>query len=230
MILYINGDSHSAAAEAVNSFAFAKDDPKYTALKRQPHPDNLAISYGAYLAKCLNYQLYCAAESASSNDRIIRTTKDYLTTNTPDLIVIGWSTWEREEWFHDDVYWQINAGGIGEDWPPVIKEKYKKWIARVDYTEKLYQTHEKIWAFHKELGSIPHLFFNTYTFFNGINQLNWDNCYIEPYNKEYTFYHWLNNQGFNTVNQTSYHYGVSAHRAWAKFLLTHITKESKITT
>jgi membrane-bound lytic murein transglycosylase B len=73
--------------------------------------------------------IYCQAESASSNARIIRTTREYLEKNTPAYVIIGWSTWEREEWIHDGKYWQVNAGGIGEDWPEVIKFKYKNWIA-----------------------------------------------------------------------------------------------------
>jgi hypothetical protein len=98
LILYVNGDSHSAGAEAINSFAFANDDPQYKYLGRVPHPDNLFVSYGNILAKNLSAELYCDAESDSSNDLIIRTTKHYLKNNRPDLIVIGWSTWEREEW------------------------------------------------------------------------------------------------------------------------------------
>ena len=44
MILYVNGDSHTAGAEAVNPYAFAEDDPNLTHLGRLPHPDNLAVS------------------------------------------------------------------------------------------------------------------------------------------------------------------------------------------
>ena len=124
MILYVNGDSHSAGAEAVNTHAFAEDDRLYWGLGRQPHPDNLRASYGCHLANHLGAILECDAESASSNKRIIRTTEEYLETNPkPDLIVIGWSTWEREEWYDSetDRYWQVNAGGIGHDWPNSIK-------------------------------------------------------------------------------------------------------------
>ena len=79
MILYVNGDSHSAAAEAVNSYCFANDDPLYYALGRRPHPDNERVSYGCNIANELNAILHCDAESASSNTRIIRTTKDCIT-------------------------------------------------------------------------------------------------------------------------------------------------------
>ena len=96
MILYVNGDSHSAGAEAVNQHCFAKDDTNYRHLGRVPHPDNESVSYGALLADNLNLTLQCSAESGGSNTRIIRTTRDYLKNNpTPTAIIIGWATWER---------------------------------------------------------------------------------------------------------------------------------------
>jgi len=50
MILYVNGDSHTAAAEAVNAHAFAEDDSALRYLGRLPHPDNLAVSWGRIVA------------------------------------------------------------------------------------------------------------------------------------------------------------------------------------
>ena len=78
MILYVNGDSHTAAAEAANLHAFAEDDKEYFYLGRAPHPDNLAISWGKVLSRTLNAGFNCGAESASSNSRIIRSTQDWL--------------------------------------------------------------------------------------------------------------------------------------------------------
>ena len=49
MILYVNGDSHTAAAEAVNSYSFAEDDPALFYMGRVPHPANIAISWGKLL-------------------------------------------------------------------------------------------------------------------------------------------------------------------------------------
>lgn len=224
MILYVNGDSHSAAAEAVNSFAFAEDDPLYRGLGRIPHPDNERVSYGCLLANAFFAILHCDAESASSNDRIIRTTKEYLEQNKPDAIIIGWSTWEREEWLHDNIYWQINAGGIGYDWPDAVKNKYQEWLATVNLKTKEEEEHEKIWNFHQELKDIPHLFFNTFSSFSYPDPKDWGNSYLSPYKYEYTYYNWLKEQGHQTVNPKSYHYGADAHREWAKFLLPHLTK------
>ena len=59
MILYVNGDSHSAGAEAVNPYCFAIDDPLYWGLGRRPHPDNERVSYGCQLANKLGAVLHC---------------------------------------------------------------------------------------------------------------------------------------------------------------------------
>ena len=232
MILYVNGDSHSAGAEAVNSYAFAEDDPLYYGLGRKPHPDNIQASYGCDIANRLYAILHTDAESASSNDRIIRTTREYLKEHTPDLIIIGWSSWEREEWLHDDVYWQVNAGGVGNDWPDAVKQQYESWLATVDHKEKQLEQHEKIWQLHQDLADIPHLFFNCFSSFSYPDQRDWGDSYVEPYDLNYTYYHWLAQQGYKTVNPNSFHYKADAHRAWAEFLtnrLTKVLKESIIT-
>ena len=224
MILYVNGDSHSAGAEAVNNYCFAEDDPFYHALGRIPHPDNERASYGCNIANELFAILHCDAESASSNSRIFRTTRKYLETTTPDLIIIGWSTWEREEWLHDGVYWQINAGGVGLDWPDAVKEKYKDYVVNLNWYERTKQAHKEIFTLHTELADlkIPHLFFNTYNDFRNEDPLDWHGSYIDPYNPSMTYWQWLTNNGFES--NPSYHFRADAHRKWAEFLLPHLTK------
>ena len=228
MILYINGDSHSAGAEAVNSYCFAEDDSIYRSLGRRPHPDNLKVSYGRRLADNLDALLYCDAESASSNDRIIRTTREYIKNTIPDLIIIGWSTWEREEIIYDNQYYQFTVGCKGIDWSIELKKIYHDWLSTINYKQKEHEAHEKIWAFHNELKDIPHLFFNTYLAFDFTNQFDWKYNYLSPYDENQTYYHWLSNQGYKTVNPKSYHYSPDAHQSWAS-RLTKIINESIIT-
>jgi hypothetical protein len=224
LILYVNGDSHSAGAEAVNPHAFAEDDRLYYGLGRQPHPDNLHVSYGCNLANMMYAILHCDAESASSNDRILRTTYEYINTKEkPDLVVIGWSTWERQEWWHEPTqrYWQVSAGGVGEDWPNDIKERYKSYIVDLDITQAITQAVDNIWALHAELDKqkIKHLFFNTFEPIHSTHRFtNWNGSYLEPYNPEFTYYNWLIQNGFKTVRPDSYHFGADAHATWAKFL------------
>jgi hypothetical protein len=233
MIVYVNGDSNSAGAEAVNSYCFAKDDPLYWALDRQPHPDNLRVSYGCELANMMGAILECDAESASSNDRIIRSTREYLETNNPDLVIIGWSTWEREEWWDAETnqYWQVNAGGAGSDWPDNIKDQYKDYIVNLDIHKAITNAYNKIWALHIDLQkqNINHLFFNCFEPLYNVPEPNWDSCYLEPYAQNLTYYNWLKEKGFKTVNPESYHFGADAHYAWAEFLYQTLVQKNLTT-
>ena len=226
MILYVNGDSHTAAAEAANPHAFAEDDGLYWGLGRQPHPDNLRVSYGCELANHLNAVLECGAESAASNQRIMRTTRAWLEENSCDLVVINWSTCEREEWEYHGEYFQVSASGI-DIVPQELQEKYRHYILGIDWQQKTTEAHESIWQFHQELKdqNIKHIFFNGNNHFGSVpTQHNWDNNYIEPYNPEMTYNQWLLNNGFKTVAKDSWHFGEEAHSAWAEFMLQYIIK------
>jgi len=228
LILYVNGDSHTAGAEAVNHHCFAEDDELYRGLGRQPHPDNLYVSYATLLANSQGVLLDCAAESGASNERILRTTKEYLREKQKPLgILIGWSTWERVEYLYEGTYYQFSAGGVGRDWPPAVQDYYKQWVLNTDVNNKAVHWHNQIFDLHLELQDqkIPHLFFNTFSAFNHdtIDRRDWANSYIDPYNHDGTYYYWLKSQGFQTVNPNSYHFGPDAHRAWAEFLDPHLT-------
>lgn len=226
MILYVNGDSHTAGAECTNNHAFACDDPKLFMMGRQPHPDNLAHSWSKLLSQHLSCALKCDAESASSNDRIIRTTRDWISNHHRDsyrtLYIIQWSTWEREEWLIDGDYFQVNASGI-DDVPYSHQQSYKDYVANVNWQQKTQDAHEKIWSFHQELNElgIKHIFFNGNTTFSGIpDRQDWGSSYIDPYGT-ITFDSVIS-ETCETVAPTSYHYGPDGHRVWAQYLTKYI--------
>ena len=226
--LYVNGDSHTAAAEAVNSHAFAEDDGLYWALGRQPHPDNLRASYGCELANHLDAILVCDAESAASNTRIMRTTRQWLLDNPTaykdSLVIIQWSTWERQEWLIDGEYFQVNASGI-DVVPESHQQQYKDYITNIDYGKTVVNAHEDIWNFHQSLNllGVKHIFFNGNHSFQGMqSKKDWGTSYIKPYDAAGTYHGWLRNNGFETVSTGSWHFGEDAHSAWAKFMLQYI--------
>ena len=232
-LLYVNGDSHAAAAEALNEFAFAEDDPTHD-LKpdRRPHPDNLSVSWAQLLADKLKAELWIDAESASSNTRIIRTTGKFLTSFenwvVPEqaLMIIQWSTWEREEWLDDTVYYQVNSSGL-DHVPDKFREDYKKFIANIDWQVVTERAHRAIWKLHKELEfkGIPHVFFNGNNHFASIRErLDWGNSYIAPYDPSQTYDQILRKNGFKTVSANSWHFGKEAHCFWAGFMLAYIER------
>ena len=223
MHLYVNGDSHTAAAEARNPAAFAEDDSRYHDMGRVPHPENLAVSWCTVLSQKLQAQITVQAESASSNQRILRTTRQWLSQHRPDLVVIQWSTWERQEWIIDSQTFQVTASGT-DDVPRSHREQYQQWIAELDWAKCQRDSHDAVWQLHTELqhAEIPHVFFNGNCDFQGIEPRDWQGCYIDPYQKIGTFDAILRNHGFKTVNSQSWHFGEDAHCFWADFLLQYI--------
>ena len=234
MILYVNGDSHSAGAEAVNNHCFAGDDSKYWQwnMRWEPHPDNLRVSYGRVLADSYGANLYCHARSAGSNDRIIRTTKEYLAKNRPDVIVIGRTTGEREEWYDDetDFWYQVNGSGI-DSVPKKWETRYKEFVIGLDnkkWTEKTIEAHQKIWEFrcYLETLNIPYFFFNCHLAFDGITDLvpvyDWNENYLDPYNFEASYTNRLAQEGFIPTKHD--HFGADAHRRWADILHWYVTR------
>ncbi len=233
MILYTNGDSHTAAAECVNNHAFAEDDLKYFTMGRAPHPDNLERSWSKLLSQRLSCGLKCDAESASSNDRIMRTTRQWLEQQAKDinrsLYVIQWSTWEREEWMIDDALYQVNASGT-DHIPASHRDDYKNYVSNINWQQKTRDAHEEIWNFHQELEElgVKHIFFNGNNDFSKIElQKDWGISYIGPYDPAST-YDAIVSQKCETVSPTSYHYGVDGHRVWAQFLTKYIVDNKLI--
>lgn len=232
MMLYINGDSNAAGAEAANGCAFANDDNTYHSMGRRPHPSNEKVSFGAVLAQKLGWTRFNDSESAGSNDRIIRTTREYLKTHRPDAVLIGWTTWEREEWYHDGQWWQVNCSGR-DSVPKELRDRYRDWIIaqsqRIHECEMMW--HDRIWELHQELDGdgIPHLFFNCYSHFhwiksNSFPRYDWKDSYISPYDKSGTYFEWLINQGCQPASPGSYHFGKDAHKKWAEFLYPQLTR------
>lgn len=228
MILFVNGDSHTAAAEAVTPHAFAMDDPNLFYMGRAPHPANIAVSWGKLLAQALRAGFHCGAESASSNDRIMRTTRDWLhkinTGYNDILVIIQWSTWERQEWLIDGTYYQINASGT-DDVPVSHRYAYKQYVADVDWQTCTQQAHDKIWQFHQELTAqgIKHIFFNGNNHFAQISdRRDWGHHYIGPYDAQSTFDATIRSQGIQTVAPDSWHFGSEGHSIFYRFMLQYI--------
>ena len=210
-MIYVNGDSHSAGAELINGYCFAADDRRYVAWGSRAHPDAIPHTYGYKIAQALNQPFFMDAESASSNAKILRTTRQFLD-NTKDksklFVIIGWTGWDREEWEYLDGYLQVTASGT-DSVPESMEEEYKEWV--VNQTPEECKRKEQLWTqkiaqFSKELDdqTIKHLFFHT---------------------NEYRKY--LREQGYQTVNG-GYHFGIDAHTAWFKYLLPKVQAQYQI--
>jgi hypothetical protein len=227
MILYVNGCSHTAAAEAVVPDCFAVDDGRY-GIDRRPHPTNLAASWCTYVARKLAMDLVCDAESGGSNPRIVRTTKAWVEHHpelwAETLVLIQWTTWEREEWFHQGKWYQVNASGV--DWvPDSLQQRYKNFVVEVDWNQATKRCHEMAWDLHQWLlvKGIKHVFFSGHSTFSDIdNQFDWGLSYIKPYQRNASYHNWLLENGGCYANPKTYHFDAKSHRLWGEHVLQYI--------
>lgn len=210
MIVYVNGDSHSYGIGVETHERF-----------------------GDIVAREFNQNTINDAKVGASNQSILRTTRQYLKTHRPELVLIGWSTWEREEWYYQNQYYNVNSSGHTR-LPVELQEKYKEWVTHQTpetLNIKSQQFHNQIYQLHQELeqNNVKHLFFNCmYNFFNiSDNQKkDWNNCYIGPYDNNSSYYWYLNNQGY--VSDKWYHFGSDGHAEWACKLINYIKEHNII--
>jgi hypothetical protein len=178
--------------------------------------------------------LICQASSGGSNPRVLRTTKEWIAEN-PDLLadtlmILQWTTWEREEWFYQDKWYQVNASGI-DHVPNALQDRYKQYVINVNWEEKTTQAHKDIWDMHcylKDLG-IRHLMFSGHSTFSHIknhDQQDWGVEYMHPYVWEESYHNWLINNGGSYANPDSdpksYHFDAKSHRLWAEHVLQYM--------
>lgn len=231
MILYANGCSHTAAAEAVVPDCFAVDNGR-NGIDRRPHPTNLAASWCSHVAHDLGADLVCDAESGGSNPRIVRTTRDWIRSNQHQLdqtlVIIQWTTWERQEWLHNEIWYQVNASGL--DWvPKKLHNRYKQFIGAVDWYHNTLQAHQAIWDFHQELSNqnIKHLFFSGHSTFSDVaEKQHWGLHYMDPYSRSGSYHNWLLANGGSYANPKSYHFDAKSHRLWAEHVLQYIKQNN----
>ena len=210
MILYVNGDSHSVGHSVVQEMGMAHEDLRYAAIKYAPHPDNLPSSYGYLIAEKLDWPLVCQGFSGGSADRCIRVTRQFLfQTYKKVFVLIGWPSFDREEWYFQNRWWPITKGDA-DRYPTELHTKFKNWLVNFDLPDvrarRVKYITKQIDDFHLWLTDqqIPHLFFNTVD-----QQPNVD-----------TYRDWLIN---NHIQPDQWdHFRADGHTAWAEYLTPKI--------
>jgi hypothetical protein len=205
MILYVNGDSNSAGAEL--------KDP--------------AQAWPCLLAKRLGLTLVNDAKGGGSNPRILRTAGNFTThINLKDIfVIIGWTSWEREEWQKGNVYYDVNSGGH-DALPPELELKYKTWVTNQNQEtreSKSQVTHEHIHKLHQHYKekNVRHLFFNALMpFLHSGKQHDWHSNFLGPYDNDSSYYWYLKNHGYKPTKDN--HHIDRAQQVWTDVLYNYI--------
>ena len=213
MKLFVNGDSHTAKV----------------------YP-NGGVTATEQLARKFGWDYENIAVPGGSNQRIIRTTQERLLDLDPKdtLIIIGWSSFERTEYYYKNQWHQI-SGDFEYEVDPELDNVRRERIA--DYPEgrhfdKHAEQHNQIYVFHKllEQQGFRHLFYQgclTHFFDCEPEQemafkFDWNDCWVhDPYVKpDWTaesFSRYSLEHGCKYADHRM-HYGQGAHDLWAKHL------------
>lgn len=228
MKIFVNGDSHTIGSELY-----------------YPTQD----TYIYRLAKLLGGDIVAnPAIGGASNDRILRTTEDYLRdcerdSSYPDLIVIGWSESYRTDWFVDNEYRSVFSQELTPERSEEIDNERAKFHSVTWRQTEIRSTmakfyHEKIYDLHLKLEhlNIPHLFFmgvnslhyeinekhqleTLQNFDNSIIQYDWKGSFWKAY-EDISFLTWGRDQGYEITKWL--HLREDAHAHFAEVLYNHI--------
>ena len=220
--LYVNGDSHSQNCYPANT-----NLPTATEL----------------LAKKFQLEYKNQALAGGSNQRIIRTTLEYLPKLDPakTVIVIGWSSFERTEWHYKDKWHQI-CGQAAYSVDAELRELWNHHItmwqsnANKERFRRIQEQHQAIWCFHVLLTNLGY----QHLFYQGCKTFFFDNCPEQtgPYKLPWAPETWVHNpyviineQTRQSENFSQYvsskgcehtdnwaHYGADAQHIWADYL------------
>jgi hypothetical protein len=219
--LFVNGDSHTASSY---------HDPDLTATK--------------ILAEKYQFDYINIAQAGGSNQRIMRTTLASLPDLDPasTLIVIGWSSFERTEWFYQGQWHQITDAAIYQienDLRELGRQHTQSWYNPDNYEcwNRQAEQHNAIWNFHKLLHQLGYQFI----FYQGCKTFFFDGCpqqdmefklpWIDqvwahdPYvrltrdNERVieSFSHYVEQHGCQHIDDYA-HFGTDAHELWATYL------------
>lgn len=106
MMLYINGNTHTMAAEAVTPYTVASDDSNLAHLGKLPHPANMAASWGKMLSIALRSGFQCGALSDNTVDTIIDNTTIWVNSqHQGSIVIVEWSDISSDD---EDKIWQFH--------------------------------------------------------------------------------------------------------------------------
>jgi hypothetical protein len=229
LTLYVNGDSHSAEVYTADIYGYP------------------GKSFSEQLAEKFSAQLINHSLPGGSNQRIIRTSEQALSSLDPSttLVLIGWTSFERAEWFFDQHWHNVAASEaytLSSDILDIGQRHLENYRTNMAYCLNCHlEQHQNIWNFHNRLTKQGYrfLFFQACEtfFFDGMPEqdrgfeLDWapgswaHNPYVQlqPDNSRHveSFSHLCNQQGFQYVDKYAHH-GLAANTYWADFLTPKI--------
>jgi hypothetical protein len=206
--------------------------PASTLKNKKPGVKNIV----PFMADAMGLDYQCWARVSASNFWIEHHVRHFLASaDPPTLLIVGWTSFEREEWPAGDEFISLSNLINPSMLPEMMRARYQAWESSNTYEKKLNlgkYWHQKIHDLHLELRSrsVPHLFWFTYNNFSdpamGVDIQDWHDNFFLPYDSLGTMYSYLIAQGCQPPDYDPYHFDIAAHRIWANALIEHIKEHN----
>lgn len=238
-IFYINGCSHSCGNEISYPRSF----------RTQFDLDNC---FGGLIAQKYGLPHHNDAWPSQSNKAIYSSSVFSLLKllelykGSEIFVLIGWSGYWRTEIVYDDKLYRIFVNLPLDDKPKYIQKFYKSWIMRSN--DDVHTNDFSLWYFAMknflDQYKIDHLFFNAVnsivetpkknllhatsnheTDENLFEIIKNDKNFLEPFNKDYSFYLHMRKKYDPFEGGRYHHFGIEAHKEWADILIPYVDKK-----
>jgi hypothetical protein len=240
-ILYVNGCSHSCGSEITypDSHRLDSDLEKSWAGQLATKFNLIHVNDGAG-----------GQDNHSILSNTVHSILNLLENHKPEeiFVIIGWSGFERSYFIYEDELYKFLAGAKDfkhyPNWPDVVKRGYDSWVMGTDLNDDIYNKFSLIY-----LNMVNFLKSHNidYYFFNAINPLYYPNKnllhqivnnklitlklfdqiqsdpnYLEPFNWDMTYYHYLSDRYDSNIGGRNHHFLPDAQGEWAEILAAKI--------
>lgn len=244
-ILYVNGCSHSCGAEI-----------SYVGSMREPK-DLETCWAGQLADRFNLIHLNDAVSGNSNETILstsINSILKLLEEHDPReiMVIIGWSSFERTDFIYDGVRYRFVPGcqelDYFKNWPKVVKKAFDNWIISTDpYNESMNSFSLTYYAMRNflKLHQLDYYFFNAvnHVHMPAINLLHeltnyipnhklfnlmqFDNNYLNPFDKESCYYQYMKARYDGHVDGRNHHFLADAQTEWANILQEKIKNKLK---
>jgi hypothetical protein len=238
-VLYVNGCSHSCGAEI-----------SYVGSHRTP--EDLTQSWAGQLASKFNLIHVNNAISGQDNQGIlsgsIHSILNLLDQYKPEeiLVIIGWSGFERDYFIYEGVLYRFVPGCENlpyfRRWPEVVQSGFRNYVLGTD----LVNTYNKFSMIYYSMANFLKLHNIDYYFFNALHSVTYpkenllhqldegrptlkifdqiknDPNYLEPLNRDMTYYNYMKSKYDGHVDGRNHHFLVDAQTDWANIIANKI--------
>ena len=243
-VLYVNGCSHSCGAEISKVFSERTTEDLEKSFGGIISKKFNLLHVNDALPGCSN-KIICS----TTIHHILKLLEDFKSSEI--FVLIGWTHPLRSEVIYNETLYHFSGATNSfphfKDYPSIVQDCYNNWVNITDLSNTIYNDFSLNYF---SLVSFLNFYKIDYYFFNAVspicrpeknylhkinqNETNYrlfdlienDANYLEPYNRNLTYYNYLQYKGYDCkIDKRNHHFTEDAHIEWSNVLLDKINNK-----